>query len=124
MNTVSIKLAQEAQQLYKDYKGLGDTRLVRSALALEELAELLEALAQRDELATLDAIADIDYINQGHASCWDLPLDEAFWEVHRSNMSKGSGAKKDGSDPMNGKGEGFTPPDLQKILEAYNARKV
>lgn len=46
------------------------------------------------------------------ACAYNIPLDECFAEVHRSNMSK---------TPLNehlkgGKGEGYTPPQLAKLL--------
>lgn len=94
---------------------------MRMALLLEELGELATALSRRNELEALDALADLDYVVQGCATAWDLPLDEAFWEVHRSNMTKGKGACKDGNDATNGKGADFSPPDLVRILhEHYN----
>ena len=96
-------------------------RCMRMGLLLEELGELAIGLSRRNELEVLDALGDLDYVVQGCATAWDLPLDEAFWEIHRSNMTKGSGACKDGNDPSNGKGVDFSPPDLVRILhEHYN----
>ena len=102
--------------LYTNWKATEDIRWQRLALMLEEFVELAEGLFNNNPLQALDGIADLLYTVYGTAAQFKLPSEEAFWEVHRSNMTKNSGAMKDGSDATNGKGENYSPPDLMNIL--------
>jgi hypothetical protein len=90
----------------------GDGRLMRAHLMCEELSELLVAMGNRDEVETLDAMADLLYVLLGTAYALDLPLPAAFAEVHRSNMTKSSGDRIGDR----GKGGEFSPPDLASVL--------
>jgi predicted HAD superfamily Cof-like phosphohydrolase len=101
--------------MYRASNGI-DERLMRAQLMLEELSEALSALAQADELALLDALADLEYVTVGTATTYDLPLRAAFSEVHRSNMTKGTVRHAHGEK---GKGEGFEPPNLSAILKEH-----
>jgi len=60
------------------------------------------------------------YITAGTAALFDLPLDKAFEEVHRSNMTKNKNALNKTGDK--GKDENYQPPNIEKILETY--RKI
>lgn len=93
-----------------------DPRLARAHHICEELAELLEAMAKRDEVEALDALTDLDYVVHGTAVAFDLPLDAAHIEVHRSNMTKDFNSARDdrSSHP---KGPNFEPPRLKELLE-------
>lgn len=93
-----------------------DERLMRAQLMCEELAEALVALSRMEELALLDALADLEYVTVGTATVYGLPLRAAFSEVHRSNMTKGTVKHAHGEK---GKGIGYEPPDLEKILKEY-----
>jgi predicted HAD superfamily Cof-like phosphohydrolase len=93
--------------------------LRRACLMVEELGELLEAMADGDVVDALDALCDLRYVTDGtvlelgFAPTFDL----AFAEVHRSNMSKVVDGKVQ-RDPMGKvlKPEGYTPPDLAGLL--------
>ncbi len=97
-----------------------DVRLMRAWLMIEELGEALDALAEQDEVALLDALADLMYVVIGTAIQFDLPLAEAFNAVHESNMSK---------EPLTPMKIGYKdvpsykPPDLMKILEKYRCKQ-
>lgn len=94
-----------------------DPRCMRAQLVLEEVSELLESMARHDEEMTLDALADVLYVTYGTAVAFGLPIDEAFDEVARSNMTK----QKQGDEVrLRRKGNGYTPPDMRKVLD--NAR--
>lgn len=93
-----------------------DPRLLRAHLMLEELAETIEGLAQRNELKVLDGLADLSYVTHGTAVTFGLPLDAAFDEVHRSNMTKGV---RHGDVRLRTKGEDYQPPDLQRVLDCH-----
>ncbi len=92
-----------------------DPRFLRAKMFFEEVAELVEGLANRDPLLVLDAIADIQYITAGTAVTFDLPLEKAFDEVHRSNMTKDGPSAATHSNGR-GKGAGYKPPKLMDIL--------
>lgn len=103
-------------------KGSGITAMPvrRAALLIEELRELIDAMAVRDPVAALDALCDLRYVADGTtlelglAGCFD----EGFAAVHRSNMAKVGPDGKVTRAP-NGKvlkPEGWTPPDLASIV--------
>lgn len=92
-------------------------------LIAEEAAELLQALVDGDEVATLDAMADLIYVITGRAVTFDLPLSSALHEVHASNMTKQHAAGDD-SGLRRDKGIGYRPPDLKKLLADYRAGVV
>jgi len=86
---------------------------LRAHLVVEEVAELLAALAAGDEVGTLDALADLIYVTVGTAVTFGLPLAEAVEEVHRSNMTKTLVRDRPGHP---GKGDGYSPPQLAELL--------
>jgi predicted HAD superfamily Cof-like phosphohydrolase len=88
----------------------GDHRMLRVHLMLEELAELTVAMAKCDKLNALDGVADLQYVLSGTAHIMQLKLDEAFDEVHRSNMTKPV------SDIRCTNKEGYEPADLSGLL--------
>ncbi len=69
---------------------LGELLFVRLALALEELAEWLEAHANSDLVAAADAWGDRLYVLLGDAVSAGMPGAAIFEEIHRSNMTKAS----------------------------------
>ena len=95
--------------------GDGDQTCKRAFLVVQESAELLEALADGDEREALDALCDLLYVTYGAAVQFCLPIDEAFEEVHRSNMTKNPRTiwKK-----ARGKDKTYQAPDLAPILHA------
>ena len=94
---------------------------LRASLHSEEDKELREAIFAQDLEAIAKELADLIYIAAGTALEFGIPLDRVWDEVHRSNMAK--------VDPVTGrvryredgkvlKPEGWTPPDIAKVLEA------
>ncbi len=97
--------------------------LLRIHLLKEELDELETALDERNLVEVLDALIDIQYVLDGAVLSlgFSTMKDEAFNEVHRSNMSK---LDVDGKpiyreDRKILKGPNFSPPDLLRILEKF-----
>jgi NTP pyrophosphatase (non-canonical NTP hydrolase) len=90
-----------------------DDRALRLHLMTEELCEAAEALRDRDKRALVDALADLMYVVLGTAVTYGLPLELAFREVHRSNMTKTESQDRPGHP---GKGEGYSPPGLENLL--------
>lgn len=96
-----------------------DKRFIRAHLMIEELGELMQALADCDELGALDALADLLYVVLGTAVTLDLPVVEAFEEVHRSNMTKRRQSTDAHGERVRDKGPGYDPPDLARILSEF-----
>jgi len=93
--------------------------LQRAAMAIEELAEWLQAHAKGDLVAAADAWADRAFVLFGDAVAAGLPAAPLFAEVHRSNMTKEPVAGRSGKAH---KGPGYTPPDLGAILRTAGSK--
>ncbi len=94
---------------------------LRVDLIKEEAEELEKALSERDPVAVLDALTDLQYVLDGaYLSLGFHQLKaEALCEVHRSNMSKldEHGKPIYRADGKVLKGPNYTPPDLKSIVE-------
>ena len=101
--------------------GLSSKEMIelRIKLLREEVEEYAEAALSGDLVEVLDALADIGYIlagtiiNHGMQNIYD----DAFDEVHRSNMAKlvdGKVLRRDDGKVM--KPEGWQPPQLAQFL--------
>jgi len=119
INDAIVSTAEVAHQFLKDFKESGNPIELRSHLILEETSELLDAMSIGDELRALDALADLLYVLIGTAVTLDLPLPEAFVEVHRSNMTKQKQADDPDAARVRSKGPNYSPPDLKSILDNY-----
>jgi predicted HAD superfamily Cof-like phosphohydrolase len=73
----------------------GQTRELRVKLIQEEFDELKEALAVEDLSSIAKEMADLLYVVYGTAVSYGIDLDPIFREVHRSNMSKVGGHKRE-----------------------------
>jgi predicted HAD superfamily Cof-like phosphohydrolase len=116
--------AQTAHQLSLDMRKLlivcqemsqesGDLP-ARVSLALEELAEWVEAHAAGDMEAAADAWGDRMYVLLGDAVAAGLPATEIFGEIHQSNMSKV--APERGGVGKGKKTDAFMAPRFGQIL--------
>jgi predicted HAD superfamily Cof-like phosphohydrolase len=111
-------LSLEAHALAKYYAEAG-TMPLRLHLLQEELAELAEAMANGDLVATLDALVDLQYVLSGTVLSLGFAsvFEQAFKEVHRSNMSKledGKPLKNDAGRVV--KGKNYSPPNLEQFV--------
>lgn len=105
-----------------DRPGLSNEDLIelRIKLLKEEVEEYAEAARAGDLVEVLDALADIGYILAGtiiNHGMQDI-YDDAFDEVHRSNMAKlvdGKVLRREDGKVM--KPEGWKPPNLAQFLE-------
>jgi len=109
---LSSSLEQQAVELQANEN---DPTLYRIHLMLEELGELIEAFASGDVVAVFDGLCDLNYVTVGFGVTYNLPLAEGFAEVHRSNMTKA--LRNESGERMRAKGENYSPPDLNSILE-------
>ena len=105
-----------------DSPGLSNDELIelRIKLLKEEVEEYAEAARAGDLVEVLDALADIGYILAGTIINPGMQhiYDDAFDEVHRSNMAKlvdGKVLRREDGKVM--KPEGWQPPNLAQFLE-------
>lgn len=87
----------------------------RLHLHLQEEAEIMEAILERDEVKLADAIADKQYVLEGTGQRYGIPTDRVFAEVHRSNMTKTMDVKSN-ANKGRGKGPGYEPPDIEGAI--------
>ena len=91
---------------------------LRLDLIKEELAELTEAMNNKDLLEVADALTDILYVTYGAGHAFGINLDKCFEEVQNSNMSKldenGKPIYNESGKVM--KGPDYFKPDLSKFL--------
>lgn len=91
--------------------------LFRLRLMLEELAELTKSADLRDPIEFIDALGDLEYVVNGTAVTFGIPLQAVVEEIHKSNMSKGENFE---GKPV--KGEEFHPPDIKRVLKDYYSK--
>ena len=91
---------------------------LRLDLIKEELAELTEAMKNKDLLEVADALTDILYVTYGAGHAFGINLDKCFDEVQNSNMSKldenGKPIYNENGKVM--KGPNYFKPDLSKFV--------
>jgi len=92
------------------------TRELRIRLIQEEFDELKEALAQEDLAAVAKEMADLLYVVYGTAVSYGIDMEPVFREVHRSNLSKVGGYKREDGKWV--KPATYSPASLQPILNA------
>ena len=100
---------------------LGPDELIELRIKLleEEVREYAEAARSGDLVEVLDALADIGYILAGTIINHGMQgiYDDAFNEVHRSNMAKlvdGKVLRREDGKVL--KPEGWQPPQLAQFL--------
>ena len=92
---------------------------LRLELIREEVEELNVGIEGMDIVEIADALTDILYVVYGAGHAFGIDLDECYWEVHRSNMSK---LGEDGKpiyreDGKVLKGPDYFHPNLKDILD-------
>lgn len=104
-----------------------EVNLLRIQCLVEEVGELALALGNGDMAKVLDGLIDIQYFLDGtFIACGLMDLkDQAFAEVHRSNMTK-MGA--DGKPIINAagrvvKGPNYEPPRLDLLLDIVREQR-
>ncbi|MFB1004949.1 MAG: nucleoside triphosphate pyrophosphohydrolase family protein [Candidatus Poseidoniaceae archaeon] len=105
-----------------DRPGLGTEEMIelRIKLLREEVEEYAEAARAGDMVEVLDALADIGYILAGTIINHGMQhiYDDAFNEVHRSNMAKvvdGKVIRREDGKVL--KPEGWQAPQLAQFLD-------
>lgn len=93
-------------------------------LIMEEYKELILAFGNRDMVEIADACADLKWVIEGleHTLC--IPQQEVWDEVARSNLAKisenGKVLKREDGKVL--KPDGWTPPDIKKIINRNKAK--
>jgi len=101
----------------------------RAKFLQEELDEFNEGVAESDHAKMFDALIDLVYVALGTAHLQGYPWQEGWDLVQAANMAKVRAAK-DGSDSKRGsqwdivKPPGWTPPDIEGLLESHGWPKV
>lgn len=90
------------------------TRQLRVRLIQEEFAELQEAMAAQDLPGVAKELADLLYVVYGTAVSYGVDMDPVFREVHRSNLSKVGGYKREDGKWV--KPPTYSPADVTPLL--------
>lgn len=98
------------------------TRQLRVRLIQEEFAELQEAMAAQDLPAVAKELADLLYVVYGTAVSYGLDMDPVFREVHRSNLSKVGGYKREDGKWV--KPPTYSPADVTSLLASQLSQRV
>ena len=96
------------------------TRGLRVRLIQEEFDELKEALAKEDLVGIAKELADVLYVVYGTAVSYGIDMEPVFREVHRSNLSKVGGYKRDDGKWV--KPATYSPAQLAPILSSQMTR--
>lgn len=91
-----------------------ETKRLRVRLIEEEFGELKEAMAGDDLAAVAKEMADLLYVVYGTAVSYGIDMDPVFREVHRSNMSKVGGYKREDGKWV--KPATYSPARIEPIL--------
>ena len=90
------------------------TRVLRERLIQEEFDELKQAMTHDDLAAIAKELADLLYVVYGTAVSYGIDMDPVFREVHRSNMSKIGGYKREDGKWI--KPPSYSPAAIAPIL--------
>lgn len=121
------RLAELAKDLDTAHEAFGTVEMMRIQGMVEELAEFAQAVLDRDEVDMLDALGDLLYFVLGTAVALDLPIEEAFAEIHLSNMTKQREPATEGDrtqDRLRTKGTKYESPDLDSIMIRHRKNKL
>lgn len=92
------------------------TQLLRKRLIQEEFDELQEAMQEKDLPSIAKELADLLYVVYGTAVSLGIDMEPVFQEVHRSNMSKVGGHKREDGKWV--KPPTYSPAQLDDLLAA------
>lgn len=91
------------------------TQTLRNRLIQEEFEELQEAMQTKDLPAMAKELADLLYVVYGTAVSLGIDMEPVFKEVHRSNMTKVGGYKREDGKWV--KPSTYSPAKILPILE-------
>ena len=91
------------------------TQTLRNRLIQEEFEEFQEAMQSKDLSAMAKELADLLYVVYGTAVSLGIDMEPVFKEVHRSNMSKVGGYKREDGKWV--KPPTYSPASLESIIQ-------
>jgi len=94
------------------------TQILRKRLIQEEFEELQEALQEKDLPSIAKELADLLYVVYGTAVSLGIDMEPVFREVHRSNMSKVGGYKREDGKWV--KPPTYSPAKIEPLLKKQN----
>ncbi len=97
------------------------TRVLRERLIQEEFEELKEAMRTGELTAIAKELADLLYVVYGTAVSYGLDMGPVFREVHRSNMSKVGGFKREDGKWV--KPPTYSPAAIEPIIAEQQRRR-
>lgn len=97
-------------------------RRLRVRLIQEEFEELQEAMTAQNLPAVAKELADLLYVVYGTAVSYGLDMDPVFREVHRSNLSKVGGYKREDGKWV--KPPTYSPANVEPLLVSQSAEKI
>ncbi len=92
------------------------TKELRCRLIAEELDELRQAFDDDNVTEIADAVADLLYVTYGTAVSCGIDIEPVFREVHRSNMTKVGGYKREDGKWV--KPDTYSPARIDEVLAA------
>ena len=90
------------------------TQILRNRLIQEEFEEFQEAIQRQDLPSMAKELADLLYVVYGTAVSLGIDMEPVFKEVHRSNMSKVGGYKREDGKWV--KSLTYSPASLDAII--------
>ena len=99
-----------------------DTKALRIRLIQEEFEELKEAMAREHLPSVAKEMADLLYVVYGTAVSYGIDMAPVFREVHRSNMSKVGGYKREDGKWI--KPASYSPAQIAPILAAQGSNRI
>ncbi|MCB9710942.1 MAG: MazG nucleotide pyrophosphohydrolase domain-containing protein [Nitrospirales bacterium] len=97
------------------------TRTLRVRLIQEEFEELQEAMQDKELPDIAKELADLLYVVYGTAVSLGIDMEPVFKEVHRSNMSKVGGYKREDGKWV--KPPTYSPASLDEIIKNQSGKK-
>ena len=91
-----------------------ETKRLRIRLIQEEFDELKESMAEGNLAALAKEMADLLYVVYGTAVSYGIDMDPVFREVHRSNLSKVGGYKREDGKWV--KPPTYSPANIEPLL--------
>ncbi|HEU4682966.1 MAG TPA: MazG nucleotide pyrophosphohydrolase domain-containing protein [Nitrospira sp.] len=98
------------------------TKALRVRLIQEEFEELKEAMDRGHLPSVAKELADLLYVVYGTAVSYGIDMEPVFREVHRSNLSKVGGHKREDGKWI--KPATYSPADIAPILGEQGAATV
>ena len=86
-----------------------------------DIGSFTKTFKEPDLIEVIDGLCDLTYVVTGTAVAMGFDMDPHYEEVHRANMTKPAGPKREDGKQL--KPEGWRPPAHDKIIERQRARE-